>query len=115
MSHSIEYFVEIEEDNLLKGPFETLMEAIRLLKVISKGRLYTHEQARQFFLYGSAIVKTEMLDDHVDGIRIGWLATQQSETQEPEMDEFTRNRDRFAVAKEHVLPLQVESNSSVPD
>jgi hypothetical protein len=93
----IEYFTVIDEDGLRAGPFETLEEATGFLRKFALNRGYTHEQADQFFLHESAVVKVQTSNGRSKFFNLGWKA---SEKQKRESDVFARKRDRFAAANE---------------
>jgi hypothetical protein len=65
MRDSIEYFAVMDEDGVRRGPFATMDEATRFLQDVALVRGYTDEQADQFFLRESAVVKVETTDGAV--------------------------------------------------
>ena len=91
-----EYFAVINDEGLRRGPFHTIGEASRFLKDVSSDRRYTDEEARQFFLYESAVVMVETVNGREEVINVGWLAREKSgrhldESNEPV--EALKNKD----------------------
>jgi len=84
----IEYFAVIDDEGR-KGPFATVREAATVLTEASKQRGHTDEQARQFFLDGSAVVKVETKNGKVVFSSFDWLAREEPARQElpPEIRE----------------------------
>jgi hypothetical protein len=103
-----EYFAVIDDMGLRRGPFDTMEEAISVLKETSQNRGHTETEAHQFFLHESAVVKVEVLNDRLDIINIGWLAREQSGMQEFATTQFAKKRDRFAVAKQGLNKLPID-------
>lgn len=98
----IEYFAVIDADGFRRGPFQTIGEASRFLKNISSDRRYTDDEARQFFLYDSAVVMVETVNGRVDFINVGWLAREKSGRQMNEFDEVS-GKPKSALPKADVL------------
>jgi hypothetical protein len=108
-----EYFAIIDDETMRRGPFETISEASQFLKEIAIDRSFTDEEAHQFFLNDSAVVRVETVNGRLDFINIGWLAREKSGRQHAETEEFTRKRERFASAKEALPGLQMEPRYSL--
>jgi len=76
-----EYFAVIDDEGRM-GPFATMHEASVVLKEASKHRCHTDEQARQFFLNGSAVVKVETKNGNAVFFNLGWPAREKPARQE---------------------------------
>ena len=73
----IQYFALIGKDDR-RGPFESLCKPVELLKEISEALGHSKEEARNFFLHGSAVEKVEVIDGKTDRINVGWLAREEA-------------------------------------
>jgi hypothetical protein len=72
-----QYFAVLENEDR-RGPFDTIGEACRLLKRISRDRGHTPDQALQFFLHTSAVEQVDTLHGKPECFQPGWLAEEKS-------------------------------------
>jgi hypothetical protein len=61
-----------------QGPFDSMSEAVGLLKRTSRDRGHNCEQAKHFFLHESALEQVDTVDGQMECFRVGWLAREES-------------------------------------
>jgi len=77
-----EYFAVIDDEGRT-GPFRTMQEAAAILEDASVARGHTDEEARNFFLDESSVVKVQIVDGKMEFFNLGWLAREEFRMQEP--------------------------------